>query len=96
MKITQIIFLIFFAAAAAFISFCSAVAWEGYDYENRGHIDIGPGNLVREGLTIQFYDVNEDDYHTGKVLLMESEAGGVRIVLYDLDAKQRRIFLMKD
>jgi hypothetical protein len=43
-----------------------ARAWEGYDFENRDRIDIGPGNLVREGLTIQFYDIKADDYHTAK------------------------------
>ena len=71
-------------------------AWSGYDYENKSEIDIGPGNLVREGLTIQFYDVRADDYHTAKIDLMENVAGGTRITLQDLDAKKERIFIMQE
>ena len=77
------------------ISTNAAHAWEGYDYESRDRIDIGPGNLVREGLAIQFYDINADDYHTAKVVLMESVAGGTRITMQDLDTKKERIFIMQ-
>ncbi len=87
-SITFGLFLIFL------LSTNSLYAWSGYDYENKSEIDVGPGNLVREGLTFQFYDMREDDYHTGKVVTMESVANGTRILLEDLDSKKERIFIM--
>ncbi len=74
----------------------SALAWNGYDYDNKTEVEIGPGNLVREGLVIQFYDSKADNYHTAKVLFMDSVAGGTRIQLQDLDVKKERVFIMRD
>jgi hypothetical protein len=71
-----------------------AYAWSGYDYDNKTEIDIGQGNLVREGLMIQFYDNKADDFKTAKVLLMEEIAGGTRIQVQDLDSKKERTFIM--
>jgi Family of unknown function (DUF5334) len=89
-----ILFVLFFAALLGGSK--RSHAWSGYDYENRSEIDIGAGNLVREGLTIQFYDVKADDYHTAKINLMESVPGGTRIMLQDLDTKKDRVFIMQD
>jgi len=72
------------------------MAWSGYDYDNKTEVDIGPGNLVREGLMIQFYDNKDDNYHTAKVLFMQSAAGGTEIQLHDLDTNKDRTFIMYD
>jgi hypothetical protein len=88
-KILIIFFLIFF------LNQDFAFAWNGYDYDNKADVEIGPGNLVREGLVIQFYDAKDDNYHTAKVLFMDSVAGGTRIQLNDLDAKKERTLIMQ-
>lgn len=74
-----------------------ALSWTGYDYENKTEIEIGPGNLVREGLLIEFYDSKSDNYHSGRILFIESVAGGTRIQLKDLDQNEKeRSFIMGD
>ena len=71
-----------------------AQAWSGYDYETKTEIDIGQGNLVREGSLIQFYDSKDDNFHTAKINFMQSSAGGVEMNLLDLDTKKERNFVM--
>ncbi len=73
----------------------NASAWSGYDYDNKAEIDIGPGNLVREGLIIQFYDNRSDNFHTARVLFSEEIAGGTRLQIQDLDSKKERTFIMQ-
>lgn len=87
---------IFIAISTAFFfSINTSYAWTGYDYDNKTEIEIGPGNLVREGLIFQFYDAKTDNYRTAKVLFVESVAGGTRIQLKDLDSKKERTFIMQ-
>jgi hypothetical protein len=74
----------------------SSYAWTGYDYDNKTEIEIGPGNTVREGLIIQFYDSKIDNFHTAKVLFMDEAPGGTRIQLQDLDSKKERTFIMQN
>ena len=71
-----------------------AQAWSGYDYETKTEIDIGQGNLVREGSLIQFYDSKDDNFHTAKINFMQSSAGGIEVNLLDLDTKKERNFVM--
>ena len=85
----------FFTLSAILFSHPS-LAWTGYDYDNKTEIEIGPGNLVREGLLIQFYDSKIDNYHTAKILFMDEVAGGTRLQLQDLDSKKERTFIMSD
>ena len=71
-------------------------AWNGYDYDNKTEVEIETGNLVREGLIIQFYDLKADQYHSAKINYMESVPGGTRIQLEDIDAKKERTFIMQN
>ena len=70
------------------------LAWSGYDFDYKTEIDIGPGNLVREGSVIQFYDTKDDNFHTAKVIIVQSIAGGTEVVINDLDTKKERSFIM--
>ena len=75
-------------------------AWTGYDYDNEVQIEIGPGNLVREGLVIQFYDEKDGDYHNAKVLLLENDDTWDQDVeqilkIEDLDTGEIRTFIME-
>jgi hypothetical protein len=88
---------LFIATSALFFySTGPALAWSGYDYDNKTDIEIEAGNLIREGLTFQFYDMKNDTYHTGKITFMEPVAGGTRIQLQELETKKERIFIMRD
>ncbi len=86
-------------ALSTFLSTCwisKSIAWDGYDYANKVEIEIGPGNLVREGLIIQFYDGIDNSHHPAQVLLVESVPGGTRLEIKDLDRKKKRVFIMQN
>ena len=89
-------FKIFLTSSLFLLSFFvkNAHAWSGYDYENKTEIDIGEGNLVREGSLIQFYDSKDDNFHTARINFMQSSAGGIEMNLIDLDTKKERNFVM--
>ena len=84
------IFLIFFLNQSFLI------AWDGYDFDNKTSIEIAPGNLVREGNIIQFYETKSDNFRTGKILFMQSVALGTEIELIDLVSKKNRVFIMNN
>ena len=96
MKISPYIkfFLIFCISNLILIN--SAISWTGYDYDNKTQIEIEAGNLVRENLVIQFYDNHDDNYHTAKIIYMDADAGGTKIILQDLDLKKERTFFMEN
>ena len=96
MKITNKKTFLLFTFLNLIFSINSSFAWNGYDYDNKTEIEIEPGNLVREGLVFQFYDSKMDNYRTGKILFMDSVAGGTRLQLQDLDSKKERTFIMKE
>lgn len=74
----------------------SVLAWSGYDFDSKTTIEIEQGNLVKEGLIIQFYDYNLDKYHNAKINFIDSVVDGTRIQLEDLDAKKERTFIMHE
>jgi hypothetical protein len=72
----------------------NALAWEGIDQENNSMIEIPPGNLVREGLMIEFYE--NDILHNGRVLVMNEMAAGTELTIEDFnDDKQEKTFIMQ-
>ncbi len=73
-----------------------AWAWSGFDYETKNNIDIGPGNLVREGLIFEFYDTQDDSYHNAKVILQQESASGTVLQIEDLTLKKERTFYMEN
>ncbi|MBM3580184.1 MAG: hypothetical protein FJX34_05370 [Alphaproteobacteria bacterium] len=89
MKISSLITLLFLLPNIA-------LAWNGYDYDNKTAVEIGPGKLVRKGLLIEFYDSKLDKYHTAKVMFVESIAGGTRIQLIDLDSGEEITLIMQE
>lgn len=74
----------------------NAFAWSGYDFENKIDIEIESGNLVREGLTFQFYDSQTDEYHNAKVLFLEEGIGGQNLQIFDFETKKTRTFIMEN
>lgn len=75
----------------------SCLAWDGIDPKKNSIIQIESGNLVREGEIIDFYDSSDGNYHTGKVLIMNSVSHGTELTIEDFTTKhQERFFLMSD
>ncbi len=87
-------FLIFIFISLFFFSKTS-LAWDGYDFENDEPVEIGPGNLVREGLVIEYLDVNSGDYHQVKVLEMNSLGNETELTVEDFEDKSTRTFIME-
>lgn len=75
----------------------SARCWDGIDIKNRSLIEIGSGNLVREGLFIDFYDCEDGILHEAEVVLIEYlPDGNARLILKDLELSSKREFIMYD
>lgn len=91
MKILFKIITLLFFVNFGFIN--TSLAWDGFDQESNDAIEITSGNLVREGLVIEFY-VN-DELHMGRVLTLIEIAGGTELVLEDLneDGKERMVIM---
>ncbi len=88
----KITFLTFFAVI---LISPQAFAWAGYEESTNVAIDIAPGNLVKEGREITFYDFGSNRYHTSEVIFVEEIFSGTRLEVNDLDAKKKRIFYME-
>ncbi len=73
-----------------------AKAWKGFDYEKKTTIDVGPGNLVRNGKYIDFYDFRDDKVHNGKVLFMEETPAGIHLQVFDYDDNCERTLIMEE
>ncbi len=87
-------FIVFLFTLIYSLNPSKSIAWTGYDYFLKTEIDIGVGNLVREGYVIQFYDSKDDNFRTAKVNSIQSVAGGTEIIVFDLDSKKERQFIM--
>jgi hypothetical protein len=71
-------------------------AWTGFEENSRTMIDIGPGNLTREGLVIEFFDFADGELHDAEVLSMEEDGSFLILVLFDMDLQKERTFLMEN
>lgn len=89
---------IIFTTWVALLLFTSSAsyAWDGYDYNNKTSVEIGPGNLVREGKIIQFYDAKSDRFHTVRVVSQNETFHGTELVVEDIDTKKQRTLIMKE
>ncbi len=71
-------------------------AWVGRDISTNIIVEIPPGNTVRSGNVIEFYDDKDQNYHTAKVVSLQSSFGGSELVVEDLDNNNTvRTFLME-
>ena len=73
-----------------------SLAWTGYEDNSTNMIDIGKGNLVREGMIIEFFDFNENKIHEAEVILREYYGNVVELTLFDMELQKERIFLMEN
>ena len=69
--------------------------WDGVDIKRNSAIEIQSGNLVREGSFIDFFDSSDGNYHTAKVLTLNSISNGTEIVIEDMteNHKERTLIM---
>lgn len=73
-----------------------ALAWDGYDNDAGGYVEIEPGNRVRTGETIDFYDYGAGEYRTGSVESINRFGGIVEVEVYDYETNEYRTLEMDD
>lgn len=83
-------------AALALFATVPAFAWDGYDTDTGGSVEVEKGNLVRTGRDIEIYDHESGEYRDVQVESMRSTGYGVEIEVYDYDAGEYRTFEMED
>lgn len=94
-KFVTIFFLAIIIGTAITSKTC--FAWDGIDPKKNSTIQIDAGNLVREGSTIDFYDSLDGNYHTGKVLTMNSVSHATELTIEDFTENHKeRFFLMNE
>ena len=73
-----------------FIFTSTAIAWDGYDWDSGSFVDIEPGNLVREGNTIEIYDWGTGEYNDVEVQSISPSGSGAEVEVYDWDTGEYR------
>lgn len=74
----------------------AALAWDGVDTSTGGSVEIGKGNLVRSGSTIEVYDADAGDYLDVEVQSIRRFGGSVEVEVYDFDSGEYRTFEMDE
>jgi len=71
-------------------------AWDGVDSDTGGSVEVGKGNLVRSGRTIEVYDADAGEYRDVEVQSIRRFGGSVEVEVYDSDSGEYRTFEMED
>ena len=87
---------IFIATLIFFFHINTCFAWTGYDRNNNAEIEIGSGNLVREGETIRFYDWGKEEDRNGEVRSVNYLFNRTRLEIYEFISNEVRVFDMED
>jgi hypothetical protein len=91
-----ILFILISVFLASFKNVYARSAWSGRDVSTNIIVEIPPGNTVRSGTIIEFYDDQDQNYHTARVVSLQSAFGGSELVVVDLDnSNVIRTFLME-
>lgn len=64
--------------------------WDGYDHEAGSYVEIGKGNLVREGQEIEVYDYGTGNYNNVEVQSVTGSGSGAEVEVYDYDSGEYR------
>ena len=81
---------------AMILATSTAIAWEGYDYQEGTYIEIEKGNYVREGQEIEFYDYESGEYKTAEVESINSYGNSTEVEVYDYEEGEYRTFEMEN
>jgi hypothetical protein len=83
-----------FLVGLALIWPASSLAWDGVDSETGASVEIGKGNLVRRGQTIEIYDSNTGTYKDVEVNSIDQNGGSVDVEVYDSETGETRVLEM--
>ncbi|MGO8627711.1 DUF5334 family protein [Rhizobium ruizarguesonis] len=72
----------------------TASAWDGVDSDSGGAVEIGKGNLVRSGQTIEVYDHEAGEYRDVDVQSIQRSGSSVEVEVYDNESGEYRTFEM--
>lgn len=73
----------------------NAMAWDGVDSSTGDAVEIGKGNLVRRGETIEIYDSSSGSYRDVDVESIQRYGNSVEIEVYDNESGEYRTFEME-
>ncbi|MBI4825674.1 MAG: DUF5334 family protein [Nitrospirae bacterium] len=68
----------------------TSIAWDGYDYDKGSFVEIGKGNLVREGEEIEIYDYGTGEFKNVEVQSITDNGSGAEVEVYDNDTGESR------
>lgn len=74
----------------------SVLAWDGVDSSSGGAVEIGKGNLVRSGRTIEIYDHASGSYRDVDVQSIRRFGTSVEVEIYDSESGEYRTLDMED
>ena len=74
----------------------ASLAWDGVDSETGANVEIGKGNLVRRGQTIEIYDGNTGTYKDVEVNSIDRNSGSVDVEIYDSETGETKVLEMDD
>ena len=83
-------------AVALLAGATAASAWDGYDWDKGGYVEIERGQLVRPGRTVEAYDYNRGSYRDFEVDSMRRTYRGVELEVTDSETGESRTFEMED
>ena len=86
---------IFIAFLTVIVS-TSSFAWDGYDWDRGSFIEIGKGNLVRDGREIEYYDYGSGGYKSADVDSIRRYGSSIEIEIFDHESGEYRTFEMDD
>lgn len=72
-----------------------AFAWDGTDTGTGGSVEIGKGNLVRQGRDIEVYDHEAGEYRDVSVEGIRRSGSDVEVEVYDSESGEYRTFDME-
>ncbi len=78
-----------------FTSFIDCFAWNGFERSTGAEIEIGSGNLVKEGEVIKFYDWESEEEKRAEVVSIEYSLASTRLEIYELMTRKNRVFDME-
>lgn len=73
-----------------------AYGWDGVDSTTGEAVEIGKGNLVRTGQTIEIYDSGSGEYRDVEVESISRGFGSVDVEVYDTESGEYRTLEMDD
>jgi hypothetical protein len=74
----------------------AAHGWDGVDAATGDAVEIGKGNLVRTGRTIEIYDAGSGEYRDVDVQSISRGFGSVEVEVYDTVTGEYRTLEMDD